>query len=547
MSKKIIKKKNNSISSLEKDLNDFISVQEIVVPPKITKCKKSTGSSVCKLIGKEILKPPTKMFKKYCSPEFPEMTKAVIKADNVHTPETMSSGSSICELIDLENPLKMDFHGVDYKETYKNDEQTFQNQQEYIRVKRQMNTHSIKANMEKVLGAEKSKQIRKVPSVLDVNYDYDSNEERITNPSLHGGDSTIRTPTPHHEETPRLAKLFRTEQKPFNISIIEMEEDFRKDRFLNLFQENEEREQEEKKLRKVTIQNEKENEVRKLATNKFKKITLELEKSLKEEEKELVKCYLELKKVQKGKIYPHTLKESLQFKHFLKKQKIELKEKALIKQDFYKELGVVKKYKEAELDISSLSTSIEKISEMSTDDEDWFKVGQQTRDSSQYFLRGFHLKMAKEPRGKFHQKEKGVGGRIPRSCMTRTQWFDDMAPKSKKEKSDTQNVSLLKKERNPDDPNLRLFPIATGKAAIRDLSPVKEYVMQPLTEMGKRTSEMKIIHTKKPKENIKVKSFNMTGFMYGKDDIVQKSFDEDNKQEERTLKEYIKDKVLQKD
>lgn len=536
------KNKNSSISSLDKDFTDLISVQAIKTRPKVSKCPKSTGSSVCKLIGKEITKPPTKLFKKYCTPQFHEMSKSVIKADNIHTPETMSSGSSICEIIDVDNPLKLDFHGVDYKETYKYDEQTFQNQLEYLRVKRHMNTKDIKANMTSYLAQEKSNTMKKVPSVLDVSYDYDSNEERITNPSLHGGDSAIKIPTPPPEETPRLAKLFRTEKKPFNISWVEMEEKFRRDRFMNLFIEKEENDIHEKKQMKVEAQKQKEVVVRELATGKFKEMTFQFEKQRREDEKALMKAYLELKKVQKGKIYPHTIKETLQFKHFLKNQKIELKEKALIKEGFYKDLGVVKNYKEAELEISSVSASDEKISEMSTDDEDNIKVGQKTRESSQYFLRGFHFKMGKEPRGKFHQKEKGGGGRLPRNCMTRTEWFDDVAPKQKREKSDTQNVSFLKKEQDPDDPNLRLFPLTLGKVNVRGNSPVKEYREQPLTEMRKRTSEMKIIHTKKPKRGIKVRSFNMTGFMYGKDDIVPKHSDDEH-QDERTLNDYIKEKV----
>lgn len=536
------KNKKSSTLSTGNAFTDLISVQSIKIQPKAPKCPKSTGSSVCKLIGKEITKPPTKLFKKYCVPQFEEMSKAVIKADNIHTPDTISSGSSICEVIDLGNPLKLDFHGVDYQETYQNDEQTFQNQSEYIKVKRHMNTKSIKANMTSYLAEEKSNTMKKVPSVLDVTYDYDSNEERITNPSLHGGDSEIKIPTPPPEETPRLAKLFRTEKKPFNISLVEMEEEFRRDRFMNLFIEKEEKEIEERKQMKVVAQQEKEDLVSGLAYTKLKEVTLQFEKQRREDEKALVKAYLEIKKVQKGKIYPHTIKETLQFKHLLKKQKIELKEKALIKENFYNDLGVTTRYKEGALDISSISASDEKISEMSTDDEDNLKVGQTTKESSKYFLRGFHFKMGKEPRGKFHQKEKGVGGRVPRSCMTRTEWFDDVAPKQKREKSDTQNVSLLSKVQDPDDPNLRLFAQALGKVKVRKLSPVKEYREKPLTEMRRRTSEMKIVHTKKPKKGMKVRNFNMTAFLYGKDDIVPKQSDEEQR-DERDLNDYIKEKV----
>lgn len=537
------KNRKCSISSSQRDLSDAISVKEIKTK-KVPKCPKSTGSSICKLVGKEITKPPTKLFKKYCVPQFAETSKVVIKADNIHTPDTMSSGSSICEVIDLDNPLKLDFHGVDYKETYQNDEQTFQNQSEYLRVKRYINTKDIKEGMAGYLAQEKSTTLKTVPSVLDVTYDYDSNEERITNPSLHGGDSEIVIPPPPPEETPRLAKLFRTEKKPFNISLAEMEEKFRRDRFMNLFIEKEENQEEEKKQKTVEDQKQKEDMVRELATGKFKEMTLQFEKQRREDEKALVTAYLELKKVQKGKIYPHTIKETLQFKHFLKKQKIELKEKALIKEDFYKDLGVVTKCKETELDISSVSASDEKISEMSTDDEDNLIVGQRGKESSQYYLRGFHFKMGKEPRGKFHQKEKGVGGRVPRSCMTRTDWFDDVAPKQKREKSDTQNVSLLNKDQDPDDPNLRLFPLSLGRIKVPRLSPVREYREKPLTEMRKRTSEMKIVHTKKPKKHIKVKTFNMTGFVYGKNDIAPRDSDEEQDHgAERTLNDYINEKV----
>lgn len=85
----------------------------------------------------------TKEFSK--AKEFNALTKMVKQAQNVCVAEASEASEDfVCEVIDLENPLHLDFQGKDYANTYQNDEQDLQNQYNYRRVFRYMERRRVK-------------------------------------------------------------------------------------------------------------------------------------------------------------------------------------------------------------------------------------------------------------------------------------------------------------------------------------------------------------------------------------------------------------------
>lgn len=97
------------------------------------------------LVNPEILRSKEHSMKK----EFNTLTKMVKHAQNIcAATASESSEDFICEVIDLENPLQLDFQGLDYSNTYEKDEQDLQNQRNYHRICRNMERRRVKVETE---------------------------------------------------------------------------------------------------------------------------------------------------------------------------------------------------------------------------------------------------------------------------------------------------------------------------------------------------------------------------------------------------------------
>lgn len=93
------------------------------------------------LVNPEVLRSKEYSKKK----EFQTLTKMVKHAQNVCVATASETSEDfICEVIDLENPLQLDFQGLDYSNTYQKDEQDLQNQRNYRRVCRYMERRRVK-------------------------------------------------------------------------------------------------------------------------------------------------------------------------------------------------------------------------------------------------------------------------------------------------------------------------------------------------------------------------------------------------------------------
>lgn len=119
------------ISKMSKAKQKFFLTQD----PRMTHC----------LVNPELLQSKRQQTKEE---EFNNLTNVVKYGQNIWDPVAKASSSEesfVCEKIDLENPLQLDFQGLDYKNTYQKDEQDQQNQRNYNRLERFMARKKIRS------------------------------------------------------------------------------------------------------------------------------------------------------------------------------------------------------------------------------------------------------------------------------------------------------------------------------------------------------------------------------------------------------------------
>uniref|UniRef100_A0A1B0G0F1 Uncharacterized protein n=1 Tax=Glossina morsitans morsitans TaxID=37546 RepID=A0A1B0G0F1_GLOMM len=441
------------------------------------------------LVNPDILR--TKAYSK--EKEFDALTKMVKHAQNVcAAAASESSESFICEVIDLENPLNLDFQGLDYKNTYQRDEQDLQNQRNYRRICRHLERKRVRAETAERVEHELHQKRVNIP------------------PRYHVRDRNVVPPRPVIEEPFKLGKLFRAGDKPYNQMLVKQERERRSERYKDLYLRNRQRmlKNEEKDEHK------KEKEGRQhgttLAETNFQSFKDQIENAIERSFK--TEMLLKKPEVQR-RIFPHTIRETKIFKRDLKAHDRMRRDEARVKQEFYMQyLGKEKNYPEADLEISSDSprSHVSRLTEQSSDDEDDMVVG---KDGDVFKLRGFHFKLGDTVRGKFHQREKQQGVRKEKGCITREQWLSELVPKKEKVKVDV-DVDI-QKVRSPDDPNLDLFPPKYGtRVPVIKQSAVKEFREKPLGRHYDRVlrKSLKFI---KPRLRYRVKKFDLISYRFG--------------------------------
>ncbi|XP_011178127.2 uncharacterized protein LOC105209429 [Zeugodacus cucurbitae] len=426
--------------------------------------------------------------------EFNILTKTVKYADNVcGETQSQSSESFICDVIDLENPMQLDFQGLDYRKTYQADEQDIQNQSLYRSIVRYMERRRVRQETQDKVEEELQNERLAVPKCFDV--PDRTHEEKV---------SVIEPPVP-------FCKLFRSADKPYNQQTIEEESRNRRNRYKNLYLERKELAEEEEAAKEVQDKVNEELKPTKLAMEHFTEVLNTVNAAYDPQIK--IEALLR-KPPEPATIYPHTMRETKQFKKKLKAQNRIKRDNALVKKEYYLEnFDKLKDYPEAKIELGSdtprHASESPELSEQSSDDEDNIKVG---KYGSNFQLRGFHFKLGKSLRGKRHQTEKTGGARKEKTCTTRENWLAELVPKKEVVKMDIEEG--IPKIRGPDDPLLKIFQPQFGyKLPQIKSSAVREYIEKRLGRHYERDLRKKFKMVR-PRLEYPMKKFNLINFLY---------------------------------
>ncbi|XP_018785438.1 PREDICTED: uncharacterized protein LOC108966810 [Bactrocera latifrons] len=426
--------------------------------------------------------------------EFNILTKTVKYADNVcGETQSQSSESFICDQIDLENPMQLDFQGLDYRKTYQADEQDIQNQSLYRSIMRYMERRRVKQETQDKVEEELQNERLAVPQCFDV------------------PDRTQHEDVPSSEPPVPFCKLFRSADKPYNQQKIEEENRNRRNRYKNLYLERKDLAEEADRAREAQHKINEELKPTMLAMKHFTEVLNSINAAC---DPQIKIEALQRKPPKPATTYPHTMRETKQFKKKLKAQNRIKRDNALVKKEFYlANFGKLKDYPEAKIELSSdtprhVSESPE-LSEQSSDDEDDIEVG---KHGSNYQLRGFHFKLGKSLRGKRHQREKTGGTRKEKTCKTREDWLAELVQKKDVVKMDIEEG--IPKLRGPDDPLLKIFQPQFGyKLPQIKSSAVREFIEKRLGRHYDRDLRKKFKMVR-PRLEYPMKKFNLIHFLY---------------------------------
>ncbi|XP_017048981.1 uncharacterized protein LOC108093432 [Drosophila ficusphila] len=426
--------------------------------------------------------------------EFSLISRLVKHGDNLcASTGSETSETHICEVIDLQNPLRLDFHGMDYKTTYEQDEIEQQNALTFWRVQRYMARRKTKKNTK-------------------VNVEAELKAERLAVPQRYNTtikDTPVEEPSP--PRSPRLVHLYRSPDKPANKLKIEEERRRRAARYKDIYLRKKQREEEQLQKDRLQEAAVKEIEGRTVAEEDLRAdvavIDDAIERSFRKHE--------ELKPViRKRKVFPKTLTETERLKAVMHRENCVRRDQARVTQQFFLErTGKLKNLPDAEQQLrceESIQGSVgDTPSEQSSDDEDYLQVG---KIGDKFQLRGFHFKHGDGLRGKLHRHQIMQGQRTVKGCLTREEWLNQLVPHKEPIKLDVERGII--KVLDPDDPNLDLFPPEPLLVRRRERqSAVKEFVNQRLGLHYHRRlrKNLKIV---KPKPSYNVKKFNLIRYVF---------------------------------
>ncbi|XP_041448395.1 uncharacterized protein LOC111074845 [Drosophila obscura] len=432
--------------------------------------------------------------------EYEVISKMVKHGDNLCA-STGSEGSDshISELIDLQNPLNLDFHGMDYKNTYEQDENEQEDTQTYWRVNRYMARRATKQNTQVKVEAELKAERLAVP-------------RRFT---------TLIKDEPMQEEpvvkSPRLVDLYRSPDKPANKRKIDEERARREARYKDIYLRNKQRTLEQEKERQKQEAAEKEIQARTVAEQDLREDLAIIDDAIERSFRKNV----EIKPVVRNrKVFPKTLTETERLKAVMHRENCVARDKAKVTQQFFLErTGKLKELRAAEQNLrceESIEGSVGSTpSEQSSDDEDYLKVG---KIGDHFQLRGFHFKHGDGLRGKLHRHQIMQGQRTVKGCLTREEWLNQLVPHKEPIKLDIERGII--KVMDPDDPNLDLFPPLplTMKRHVRQ-SAVREFIDKRLGMHYHRLLR-KNIKVIKPKLQYNVRKFNLIRYVFPEKVIV---------------------------
>ncbi|XP_067647974.1 uncharacterized protein [Eurosta solidaginis] len=426
--------------------------------------------------------------------EFNILTKTVKYADNLcGETQSQTSASFICDQIDLENPVQLDFQGLDYQTTFQADEQDIQNQSLYRSILRYMERRRVKKEIEDSVELELQNERLAVPKCFEVQ------------------DRTYVEKEPSPEPPAPFCKLYRAADKPYNKEQIAEEGRHRRERYKELYLRRKALAEQEKDAKKLQDIANEELKPTMLAKKHFEEILNTINAAV---DPGIKMEGLKRPPPKPPQTYPHTMRETKQFKQKIKAQNRVNRERAQVKKEYYLErYGKLKDYPEAKIEISSdtpkQSDGSPELSEQSSDDEDNIEVG---KDGSKYKLRGFHFKLGDTLRGKRNQSEKTGGARKEKTCITREQWLAELIPKKEMIKVDIDEG--MPKVRGPDDPLMKLFTPQFGyKLPQIKNSAVREFIDKRLGRHYERDLRKKF-RMVRPRLEYPMKKFNLIRFLY---------------------------------
>ncbi|XP_016970956.1 uncharacterized protein LOC108038635 [Drosophila rhopaloa] len=426
--------------------------------------------------------------------EFSLISKLVKHGDNLcASTGSETSDTHICEVIDLQNPLKLDFHGMDYKTTYEQDEIEQQNALTFWRVQRYMARRKAKKNTKVKVEAELKEERLAVPQRYNTKIK-DVPVEDLTPP-----------------RSPRLVHLYRSPDKPANKLKIEEEHRRRAARYKDIYLRKKQREEVELQERRKQEAAVKEVEGRTVAEEDLRADVAVIDDAIERS----FRKHVELKPIiRKRKVFPKTLTETERLKAIMHREDCVRRDKARVTQQFFLErTGKLKYLPDAEQQLGcdeSIEGSVGSTpSEQSSDDEDYLQVG---KIGDKFQLRGFHFKHGDGLRGKLHRHQIMQGQRTVKGCLTREEWLNQLVPHKEPIKLDVERGII--KVLDPDDPNLDLFPPEPLLVRRRERqSAVREFIDQRLGLHYHRRlrKNLKIV---KPKPAYNVKKFNLIRYVF---------------------------------
>ncbi|KAH8334171.1 hypothetical protein KR059_007135 [Drosophila kikkawai] len=432
--------------------------------------------------------------------EFSLISKLVKHGDNLcASTGSETSDTHICEVIDLQNPLGLDFHGMDYKTTFEQDEIEQQNTLTFWRVQRYMARRKVKKNTKVTVEKELKEERLAVPQRFNTTIK----------------DMPVEEPT--WPRPNRLVHLYRSPDKPANKRKIEEEGKRRAARYKDIYLRKKQREEEqleERRKQEVAI---KEIEGRTVAEKDLRDDVAVIDDAIERS----FRKHVELKPIiRKRKVFPKTLTETERLKSIMHREDCVRRDKAKVTQQFYLErTGKLKYMPDAEQKLrcdESIEGSVGSTpSEQSSDDEDYLQVG---KIGDKFQLRGFHFKHGDGLRGKLHRHQIMQGQRTVKGCLTRDEWLNQLVPHKEPIKLDVERGII--KVLDPDDPNLDLFPPEPLLMKRRERqSAVREFIDQRLGLHYHRRlrKNLKLV---KPKPAYNVRKFNLIRYVFPEKVIV---------------------------
>ncbi|XP_017133296.1 uncharacterized protein LOC108149904 [Drosophila elegans] len=426
--------------------------------------------------------------------EFSLISKLVKHGDNLcASTGSETSDTHICEVMDLQNPLKLDFHGMDYKTTYEQDEVEQQNTLTFWRVQRYMARRKAKKNTKEKVEAELKEERLAVPQRYNTKIK-DVPEEELSPP-----------------RSPRLVHLYRSPDKPANKLKIEEERRRRAARYKDIYLRKKQREEAQLQERRRQEAAVKEVQARTVAEDDLRADVAVIDDAIERS----FRKHVELQPIiRKRKVFPKTLTETERLKAIMHREDCARRDKARVTQQFFLErTGKLKHLPDAEQQLGcdqSIEGSVGSTpSEQSSDDEDYLQVG---KIGDKFQLRGFHFKHGDGLRGKLHRHQIMQGQRTVKGCLTREEWLNQLVPHKEPIKLDVERGII--KVLDPDDPNLDLFPPEPLLLRRHERqSAVREFIDQRLGLHYHRRlrKNLKIV---KPKPAYNVKKFNLIRYVF---------------------------------
>lgn len=393
---------------------------------------------------------------------------------------------------DYNNPQMLDTQGIDQMHTYRRDEQGLQTKREYEIMKRELDKRRLVVVEKELFEQEVRDERFKLPDLYNIDIDPIYGEKETPEPLV------VNEEQLKEEEFHPDVELFRTKDKPNNRAIIETETNRRvtslQDRLMKCWEKERQAEEERKNIESKA----KEELSFTLAQADFEQLF---------EEKKPEEIFVRPSDPPPARQYPNTFKELKSFRRKLNRNKREARDRCLVREKVFEELGKHTFCKEKLLHADDLSDDVDSISLQSSDGEDGLEMGY--KNSREFLVRGIHDRFSNEPRGKFLNRGKD---RSVKTCLNREEWIESTFRECERKKT------LRKVRYVTNDITDEAYDIFHQKWRYQKpknvKSPVKEYIQKGSRNILETFTKTKAPNFKPP-SSVKVKNFNLTDFLYG--------------------------------